>query len=540
MKKVLIGISVILIVALAGIGIFVATFDIAPYKGFIISRLERMTGNKVEIGRLSLKWKNGILLGVEDFKMYTKPVGNRTASLTFDSANALVEPAALLMRRVPISSLDIYNGTIRFQDMATEPASDITIRKIEAKINNISDAGAMRFTVKMAPVSADQNMLLSGTAGGFVSGSPFIRDCDIKADLAAIDHNELEKAFPVLQKLGLAPGLAGELAVKIRELEFSKGKISKLSADISLSRGKIVIVSLKAPVDNINLSVSAEGNSATVNSFSAELAEGSLTLSGKSDDIFVLPKTTFRAAVEVRGVKSFISKVLARKQNMDGNMRLTFDGSMSGLSWPDISKTLSGGGEFYLDRGVVMNTNILNQTLGSLTLFPGLSDMARGYVPEPIQQAFANNDTVIEPLRQSYTIEEGYVMMPNLDLRTDTFDLRGEAKSSLTGDISGSGVIRFAQDVSAAMLKAAPEMKYITDSQGIVEFPLSFKIGENGFKAIPDMKYIGTKVAVQKAGDAVAGFIQKASESSADPGSAGISSGKFPKLKDLIKGLKDQ
>jgi hypothetical protein len=215
-------------------------------------------------------------------------------------------------------------------------------------------------------------------------------------------------------------------------------------------------------------------------------------------------------------------------------MSLSFDGAMTGRSWPEISRTLTGGGEFYLDRGMMTNTNVLNQTLGSLTLFPGLPNMVREYVPAPIQQSFGNNDTVIEPLRQSYTIEGGYVMIPNLNLRTDTFDLRGEAKSSLTGDVSGSGIMRFAQSVSAAMVKAVPEMKYITNDQGMVEFPMAFKGGENGFKVIPDLKYVGQKIALQKAGDVVAGFIQNASK----PGSAGdsnASSVKIPKIKDLIK-----
>lgn len=535
MKKISIIIAIILIAASAGIGIFIATFDIAPYKGLIISRLERMTGGKVEIGRLSLKWKDGILLGIGDFRLSKEFGGNGMVTVSFERADALVEPVSLLMRKPRIPSLDIYDGTVRLQNMTADLMSDIVIHDIEAGIKDISADGPARFAVKMAAASAGRNITLSGAAGGFASGSPFLRDCEIETDLAAIDHDELEKAFPALRKAGLERGLAGALTVKIRELELSKGRVSKLSADAALSGGRLTIAPLKAPVENISLSASAEGSGVTIDSFSAELAGGSLTLSGSSDDIFVSPKTAFQATIEVEGIKSFVFTALERKQNMDGNMRITFGGAMTGLSWPDISKTLAGSGEFYLQKGVMTNNNILNQTLGSLTLFPGLDGLVRQYVPAQIQQALTDNDTVIEPLRQSYTIESGYVMIPDLDLRTDTFDLRGEAKSSLTGDISGSGIIRFTQSVSAAMLQAAPQMRYITDSRGIVEFPLAFKIGDEGFKVIPDMKYIGTKVAVQTAGEAVAGFIQKAS---GDPGAAG-GPDKFPKLKDLIKGLQN-
>jgi hypothetical protein len=225
---------------------------------------------------------------------------------------------------------------------------------------------------------------------------------------------------------------------------------------------------------------------------------------------------------------------------MDGNMRLEFNGTMMGRSWLQISKTLAGKGEFYLDRGTMVNMNVLNQTLSSLTLFPGLSDMVRAYVPTPIKEAFGNNDTTIEPLRQVFTVEDGYIMIPNLSLRTDTFDMRGEAKSSLTGDISGHGIIRFARSVSDAMIKVVPEMRYITDSEGMVEFPMAFKSGDEGFKMIPDLKYVGKRVAVQKAGDLVTDFLQKTADNGSGSSIAQSLIGKSekgPKLKDFVKSL---
>ena len=187
----------------------------------------------------------------------------------------------------------------------------------------------------------------------------------------------------------------------------------------------------------------------------------------------------------------------------------------------------------------MMNTNVLNQTLNSLTMFPGLPEMMRGYVPAPIQQAFGNNDTVIQPLRQIYTIEGGYVMIPNLDLRTDTFDMQGQAKTSLTGDVSGNGMIRFAQSVSEGMVKAAPEIKYLTNNQGLVEFPMAFKAGEGGFKVIPDMKYVGKKVAVEKAGQMVTDFLQKTSKDGAKGAPSGATAEKAQEIKDLVNSFID-
>lgn len=511
MKRALIVIAVILIVAFVGIGIFIATFNIATYKGFIVSQLERMTGNKVEIGGLSMKvQKDGALLDVEDFKIYTESTGNRAVLLSFERLEALVELAPLLARILRVARMSVSKPEIRISK---------------------GEGGALRLAGYGKPDGTSTAPVGPTPAGSAPSAA--------KAFDIYINSIEIKEGTLRFQDMSFS----GTLKIKVRELELSKGKISKLSAEASLADGRVSMPLLKVPVEKINLTATAESDSIMVTSFSASVATSTLSGSGKFDDIFGGLRATLQATAEVQGIKEFIFSILGQKQSMDGNARLTFDGTMTGSSWPEISKTLTGGGEFYLDRGMMMNTNILNQTLGSLTLFPGLPDMVKGYVPAPIQQAFGNDNTVIEPLRQVYVIEGGYVMISDLNFKTDTFEMRGEAKSSFTGDVSGSGIIRFAQSVSAAMLKAAPEMKYITDSQGIVEFPMAFKIGENGFKVIPDLKYVGKKVAVQKAGEIVNDFIQKAVNGHAQPGSAGNSPGepvKAPKLKDLVKSFMEE
>jgi hypothetical protein len=467
MKKFLIVIAVILIIAFAGIAVFIATFDIMLYKGLIISQLERMTGNKVEMGRLSLKMQSrGALLDVEDFKIYNESEGNRTILLSLEKLEALIELAPLLARSLNVTRISVSGPEIRI-----------------------------------------------------------IRDEEMRISIAGY---------------GQAPGVVDS---SVGVVAYESRTFNIHISSIEIRDGKVTVPQMKVPVESISLSATAESDSITVNSFFASVATGTLTGSGRCDGISGLPKTALRATFEVQGIKKFIYSILEQKQNMDGNMRLTFDGTMTGLSWPEISKTLSGGGEFYLDRGMMMNTNILSQTLGSLTLFPGLPDMVKGYVPVPIQQAFGNNDTVIEPLRQIYTVEGGYVMIPDLDFKTDTFDMRGEAKSSFTGDISGNGVIRFGQSVSGAMLQAVPEMKYITDSEGMVEFPMAFKSGDDGFKVIPDLKYVGKKVAVEKAGDMVNDFLQKVTQPPAPgpDGSIPEAPVKIPKIKDLVKNfMKEQ
>lgn len=589
MKKKLLITAVVLVFISAGIGAFIATFDINLYKGLIASKIEAATGNHVEIGRLSLKWTGNIVLGVYDLKIYDKDGSDRAVLLSLDRADAAIELLPLMAKHIDVSPLsltglsvsvtrtkekkveisgydrgaasaapaktseavkspgfsvnigatEIKDSVIRYSDADGQAVTDIAIRKIDARIDRISGEKPVKFDVKMAVASQEQNIVVSGTVGGFSSGRPFIRDLKADADLARMDLAELIKSSPFLAKLGLKSALAGKLKIAIRDFELSGDKVSRLSADISLAGGRVILSKLSAPIERIDLSASCEGHDVTVRSFSFDIASGSLTGSGTFKDIFADIKTNLKTTIEVRGIKQFISEALGQTRNMDGNARLTFEGSMSGISWKDISRTLTGKGEFYLDRARMMNTNVLNQTLGSLTLFPGLPEMVRGYVPAPIQQAFGNNDTAIEPLRQAYFIEGGYVMMPEINLKTDTFDMQGEAKTSLNGDVSGNGMMTFAQSVSDAMVKAAPEMKYLTNSQGMVQFPMAFKAGEGGFKVIPDMKYVGKKVAVEKAGQMVTDFLQKNSKEGPGGKPNAATAEKAQEIKDLVNSFID-
>lgn len=595
MKKIVLIISSILLIAAVGIGIFIMTFDVNRYKDSLISQLETATGNKVAIGKLTLQWKGSVILSIDDFRIYNEDAGQKTDLLSFERASASVKIMPLLTGHIKLDSLSmerpnihlirmpdakvavrgyeqrsgnvsqapdksrtaapstfsfdidvikIQDGTVRFQDTLNEPGTDVTARKIYAEISNLSMEGPARFDMRMAVVSDRQNVVISGSAGGFALGEPFIRDLDIEVDLSTLNHAELLKAFPIAHKMEVGPGLAGILKAKVREMQVSSNKITKLSADLAFTGGRIELASLKAPIEHVDLLVLAEGTTVTVKSFSAALASGTLTGKGQITDIFAAPRTSLETTVEIQGLKAFIASVFAKKQGMDGNARLTFNGSMTGITWSEISKTLAGGGEFYLDRGVMMGTNVLNQTLGAITLVPGFTDMVRGYVPPQIQQSFSDSNTTIEPLRQSYTIESGYVLLPKVDLRTSTFDLSGTAKSSLTGDFSGNGMIRFAKSISAAMVQAVPEMKAIENAQGMIEIPMAFKGGSDNFKIIPDLKYVGTKVAVKKAGEVVADYLNKVtkdSQAAPSSGAAGQASNvKPPKLKDLMKSLLEE
>jgi hypothetical protein len=66
MKKALIALACLSLCVAAGVGIFIATFNADRYRPLAVNKMSETLGLPVEMGRLSLVWKNGLALRVEN------------------------------------------------------------------------------------------------------------------------------------------------------------------------------------------------------------------------------------------------------------------------------------------------------------------------------------------------------------------------------------------------------------------------------------------------------------------------------------------
>jgi len=566
-KKILISLAVIVIIVLAGIWIFIATFDINAYRSAIAQSISKIVGNAVEIDHLSLSWKGRIVLGVDGFRVIDQTGGARTIVMSVGHADATIELTSLSGGDVDISSItiiqpkivvireksgsikvsgveinktalqtegavaqasmadiegfnirsiEIRDGIVGVLDMTTDPASEIAMRKLDADIKNVSMAGPVDFTLKAALASDVQNFEMKGRSGGFVTGEIYIKDMTARFDLGALKKEAFFGAFPALAKAGLTEPPTGEFKTTVRNIEISGGKLGKISADADLAGGKLTLRQVRVPVEDITASLSIEGSEFSIKSFSARMANGKVSASSQSKDIFKSPKTSLKCKLDVQGLGAFILSVTGTKQNIDGDLSLYFEGSMTGITQPEIVSTLAGSGTLSLDNGVIVDTNVMADSLNSLTLFPGMLDIMSGFVPPDVKNSFGEKYTILKPMSRPFTVEGGYIILPDIVFETDVGDMRGDATVSFTGDLSMKGAVEFTDTVSGSIEKAVPQTQYLRNANKLIEFPIAIKSGSGGFRVIPDLKYVGKKIALGGATDAAAGFLNKLA-ASAEP-----------------------
>ena len=97
MKKILKVVFVLLLLAVAGAAIFIATFDADRYRPTLIHRMESALGRPVQLQRISLGWRGGISLELQGLEI--KPA-------------VRVEKAGALLRLRPLLKGDLQLGSV--------------------------------------------------------------------------------------------------------------------------------------------------------------------------------------------------------------------------------------------------------------------------------------------------------------------------------------------------------------------------------------------------------------------------------------------
>lgn len=103
----------LLLLVIAAIGIFLATFDADRYRPRLIAEAENALGRPVALERLSLGWSGGIALRLQGLAIYEGPGPSGEPLIRVESASALVRFKPLLRKSVQISSIMLNRPQVR-------------------------------------------------------------------------------------------------------------------------------------------------------------------------------------------------------------------------------------------------------------------------------------------------------------------------------------------------------------------------------------------------------------------------------------------
>ncbi len=569
MKKVLWVLLALVVLAVAGGAIFIATFDIDKYRPLLVKKAEEALGKKVTLGRLSLGWRSGIAIEARDFAIYPGVSANEKPSATLESAAVVVRLMPLLNKDVQIASIvlikprvhlgkwqdgsftvagikpsqpaqdaspaqpgttaspaksgadslllsidsmKVRDGEVYFHDLSGPKPVHINILDVDADIKNFSFTEPLAFDVRAALFSQNQNVALKGeldTPLGDSAGT--LQNLLFRTDLGRLEWAEVVKAFPDLKSAGVREGLAGDLEVSVERLSFDPREMKSTAANARLRDGMISLRQFQTPFERINADISIKGDRAEIRDISSNFAAGAIKISGTIDHPMGQALSTIRASFRDLALQALIPPAKPRSPQLSGRLSVDFEGRAAGIQWPQISQSLSGQGRLNLRDGFILNYNILREVVQKISAIPGVGDALQANFPQEYSAKLGEPNTVLQPVESAFTINGGRIIFNDLLLMTDAFAIRGAGAVGFDKRIDVQAMLWVSPHLSAALVRAAPQMQMLEAAQGQLGIPLAMKGVLPSIIIVPDMQYLMSKIAASKAQELVSGLLTKSS-----------------------------
>ncbi len=402
----------------------------------------------------------------------------------------------------------LSSGSVKMKEAA--PGVDLDISQIQAQVQNVAiDGTPFRFLLQAAVFGDVPNLALDGTGAVNVAQADYqLKDTKFSTNLSKISLSRLQASLAALKDVALPEDIGGQLNVTINRLSASAKGLTSVVMRGDLTGGKLKIAQLSLPISPITLAFATTETEAKIEDLSLLVGEGSLKAEGTITDL--LGKQNFNANVSLIGID--LVKVLEQsKQPVKVEGVVDGQYQVSGVIDPKaLTSSLTGTGLLEIKQTVLKDINVLKEVLDKLTMFPKLKEKLAGNIPEKYEEVLKQKDTVLKKVRFDSQIQDGALVVNPIDIAAEGFAVSGNGKVGMDQNVDFLTAFLFADDLSAAMVKAVPEMQYLFNAQNQVQFPAKITGPLSKPKILPDFSYI-MKTAIENRGkQALQSVIQKA------------------------------
>ena len=597
MRKILLLILLVLFLAAAGVGIFIATFDADHYRPLVIQQLESLLGKSVTLEKIFLGWHDGIALRLKRLTIYPGQDTGEPPLLALKSASAKLELLPLLHRQIQVESVvlsqpelrwvrtrprlrslpapaglpspatpaakrmrpsssraanpqaaallpflvqsvKVENGSLYFRDETGRSVREVDLKHADISVKNVSLAAPIPFQAHAALLGERQNLDLTGqllVSPAEKTGA--LESLQLKLDLGAIEPAELVRWVPALARMR-AP-LEGEVTAAMDSLKFNRnGSPQEFQADVHLKHGSFTPPGWNRPIADLTVDGVVLPDRIEIPALSADLEGAKLAASGVLENFSARqtpPRLSFRAPLKGLELQEMMPAEGRGKPQFRGRLSASLEGAAVGKEGPEISRTLTGSGQVILNDAAILNFNLLREIFSRLSLIPGLVDRLAQRLPQEYQAKLDRRDTILGPITLPFTLQNGALIFRNLQIDTDTFQLgQGIASIGLNGVVAGQIVLRIDPDLSAALIQSVREFEYLADRDGRLEIPIRIDGVLPHVTVIPDLQVVATRLAVSKTAEVLGNFLQKRLPNATGSGQPPTPSGPAP---DPLAGL---
>lgn len=311
---------------------------------------------------------------------------------------------------------------------------------------------------------------------------------------------------------------AEQVSATVRLLPLLRRQLQLSSLDIR--DGRLRLRGLIVPIERLTVEATAGAERITLTQCSARMAGGTLGLTGAVERVTTQPSATIQATVEQVRLDALWPEPAPHQPRLRGTLNGSFTGSTQGLSWPQISRSLSGQGRLTLTDARIDHLNILREVFRRLSILPGVLEALQARLPPSYQARLDARDTILHPVDLQVTAADGALTFAELQLETDDLILKGAGRVGLDGTLAAQASVWVDPDLSAAIIRSVNELQSLADAQGRLELPVAVQGTLPRVAVLPDLGQLGSRLIVQKAQEVIGGLLQRALEKHLAPESA--------------------
>lgn len=567
MKKLVFIFLGLLILFVAALGVFLATFNADSYRPFIQQKLQEALKLPVEIGRISLGWNGGFALELEGVKVLQsenskenlvslrkasiqvnarpllkrelqvssiilenpeidfvqggqKPitVSNPDVSTAGGASSAGVEAAAAGVISFFVNDVKIQGGRLRYLDASVQPAVEIAVSEIDGTVRNISLLSAMDFEGRAAVFSASQNVDFSGKLHVRSAQEFEIKNLKISADMRAMDTARILKSLPALQTAGLAQGLEGRLEAVFSLMKATGGKLSELEGS---ARGEVIrfkTAAMPLYFEKGSFESSFSLNHISIRQFQGWLGSSEVVLSGLAQNLQApQPESQVDFSISRLSLAELAPPASQSAPSMEGEAAFNARVGALGKSDAEILATLGGQARLTLQNGVLRNMNVVREILNKLSMIPGVSKSLNSRLPENYQQKLNERDTFFLPVEIPVTVRDGAYFFDQALIQSELFAIRASGRGDVAGNLQGEASLVIEPQMSYAMIAGINELRTLADGQGQLQVPLILRSDRGQFSVTPNVSFIVSRLAAAKTQEVLANLLTKKNQTATDP-----------------------
>ncbi len=560
MKKILIIIGIIALILILGVVIFIATFRLDRYRPLVVNKIESMVGNNVGIGSINLGWRHGVVLELKGFKIFAKNRPEVPPYMEIESIRAEVKWDALFRKAIELGQITIVRpkvslsqhrdgsfevlgiampeqknqnqtagvnlqmlsllmnkiiiqkGQIHYLNRQLQPPLDLTVREIDVSLGPVSLSQPVEITGKAALFHAYQQntdfevKFVIDLVKRQVRFSP----SKINMNLSQIDGALLSHEIPALAGIHIDKINRGSLSASLKELVIPFVGRPQVDLDVALDIEKIGLKEPPVMLNQVSALAKVDMVRATLERFSAELGGGNI----RSDGFFNYGIEPAEMGFNLRGegieAQALFPAAQPNEPHPTGSVDVEFKSGATGKLTS--SDQISGEGTIRVQNGTIVNFNIMREIFRRLAIIPGLVETLTARLPENYGSRFEATDTVFKPMELPFTFVKNTIRFDQVAVSTDSFELAGGGSVDLNGPVNGNTIFFLDPDLSSAIIRSVNELEYLTDPKGRLNMPIQIRGNIHKVEAVPDLKYVGTRLAASKAQDALGGLLRKTLE----------------------------